>query len=297
MERYSVYKRFRCSAQIEADGIGPRRPCRAFASQSPSDFRRKPAPIQVVWLDYFDTTGLATMDYILSDPITTPPGSSQRFAEQSAALARVCAGRRHTFLRMSPNEVPPDGSCLAVSTGWIRSTRGRSGCGQNNPGNRCLVAAEKRAFSVRVTRKLLAQFAAHGVTSGGSNCAGPQTTSNFWTNTAISILRSTRIPTPVAIGGCTLDGRAGDYLGWETMISRQTAAMLHCVGLDSLSRSPAHYLEIAVRSARRDRLAEIRAGLRAAVESSALGNANLFTRSFAESLRTIWRRWCAETRR
>ena len=88
-------------------------------------------------------------------------------------------------------------------------------------------------------------------------------------------------------------------LAGERMISRQTAAMLHCVGLDSfVAENAAHYVEIAVRSAKeRDRLAEIRAGLRGSVQTSAVGDASLFTRSFAECLRTIWRRWCAETRR
>ena len=80
------------------------------------------------------------------------------------------------------------------------------------------------------------------------------------------------------------------------MISRQTATMLHCVGLASfVAENPDHYLEIALRSAtERDRLTEIRSGLRAAVQASALGDAAVFTESFVQCLRTIWRRWCAE---
>ena len=82
----------------------------------------------------------------------------------------------------------------------------------------------------------------------------------------------------------------------DCMISRQTAAMLHCVDLDSfVAEDPKQYLEIAIRSsAQRDRLAEIRAGLRSAMQNSALANADIFTQSFAACLRTIWRRWCIE---
>ena len=85
-------------------------------------------------------------------------------------------------------------------------------------------------------------------------------------------------------------------LAGESMISRQTATMLHCVGLESfVAENPDHYLEIALRSAKeRDRLTEIRRGLRAAMQTSALGDAAVFTESFAQCLRTIWRRWCAE---
>ena len=38
-------------------------------------FTRKPAPIQVTWLGAAWTTGLTSIDYVLSDPIMAPPGT------------------------------------------------------------------------------------------------------------------------------------------------------------------------------------------------------------------------------
>jgi protein O-GlcNAc transferase len=47
---------------------------------------RRPAPLQATWLDYSDTTGVAQIDYLISDAVHTPPAEAEHFTERLVLL-------------------------------------------------------------------------------------------------------------------------------------------------------------------------------------------------------------------
>ena len=77
-------------------------------------FAHKPAPLQVTWLGYPDTTGMPVIDYRLTDDIADPPGQSDPY--HSETLLRLPDG----FLCYGPPQnAPAVGGLPARQNGWI----------------------------------------------------------------------------------------------------------------------------------------------------------------------------------
>ena len=79
-------------------------------------FARKPAPVQVAMLGMVTTTGLATIDYRLSDPYLDPPGPGDRdYTERTVRLPHGC------WCYQPPEGTPPVGVLPALE--WLRHLR------------------------------------------------------------------------------------------------------------------------------------------------------------------------------
>jgi predicted O-linked N-acetylglucosamine transferase (SPINDLY family)/predicted SAM-dependent methyltransferase len=77
-------------------------------------FLLKPAPIQVAWIGYPNTTGLRAMDYRIVDAITDPPGESDRYHTET--LVRLPS----TFLCYTPpKEAPPVAAAPCLHNGYV----------------------------------------------------------------------------------------------------------------------------------------------------------------------------------
>ena len=79
-------------------------------------FARRPAPVQAVWIGYFGTTGLSTIDWLIADRHLVPPEAERWFSERILRLpdSYVCYRPPKDVPDVSP---PPSDTADAVTFG------------------------------------------------------------------------------------------------------------------------------------------------------------------------------------
>jgi predicted O-linked N-acetylglucosamine transferase (SPINDLY family) len=265
-------------------------------------FARKPAPVQVTWAGYVDTTGLTAMDYILADRFQIPAEAEVHYREKVLRMpdGYVCYE--------PPDEAPAVSPLPALSRGHV--TYGSF----NNPAkiNRSVVQvwAEilRRAPQSRlilkfmglndpaVTRRLSAEFIAERVDAGRLDIRGPSPHAELLEQYQdIDIALD---PFPYAGGLTTCEAL---WMGvpvitcpGETFASRHGLSHLSNVGLtETIARDVDDYVAIALRLADDlPRLAELRSQLRSQTAASPLCDGPRFAANLATLLRGVWRDWC-----
>jgi predicted O-linked N-acetylglucosamine transferase (SPINDLY family) len=264
-------------------------------------FARKPAPVQVSWLGYFNTTGLATMDYFLSDPWSSPPGQERYFVERLLRLA-------HTRFCYQPPAYMPAVGALPAQTSGARPF----GCLNNLAKlNERVLALWAEVLQAVPGAKLLIQAAALDDTLNRSRfrdlCAR-----NGIASARLELRASVPVdetpasyaaidialdPFPFCGGMTSLEalwlGVPVITLAGETIASRQSASMLMNLGLPQLiAADSAQYVNLAAQLARDlPRLAALRAGLRQRFSLSPLMDYAGFARELETAYGDMWRDW------
>lgn len=270
-------------------------------------FARRPAPIQVSWLGYFNTTGLATMDYFLSDPWSSPAGQDRHYVEKLLRLphTRFCYQAPEYMPGVSPLPAEENGrvtfGCLnnlskvneKVLALWGEVLRAV-------PGAQLLVQAA--ALDDAPNRSRFGELCArHGIAPARLELRGfipiDQAPASYG---AIDIALD---PFPFCGGMTSLEalwlGVPVITLAGETIASRQSASMLMNLGLPELiAENAAQYVNMATQLARDlPRLSGLRAGLRQRFATSPLMDYAGFARGLELAYRNMWLRWTAPSSR
>lgn len=269
-------------------------------------FARKPAPVQVSWLGYLATTGLATMDYRVVDSHTAPPGLCEPYYTET--IVRL----PDTFVcYRPPTEAPEVGPLPALDAGYItfgsfnnfaKVTRdvmllwARVLCAV--PDSRLLLKADG-LNDVSVRQQTMEIFAQHGVDPQRLVLLGRDATveAHFSRYNQVDIGLD---PFPCNGGTTSCDslwmGVPVICLAGDSFISRMGVSMLMNVGISGLiAGTEDDYIRIAGDLAGDlGRLRELRGGLREKMRSSPLMDAPRFTRNMEHAYRDMWERWCSQ---
>lgn len=271
-----------------------------MAKGMPLLIARKPAPVQVCWLAYPGTSGLSAMDYRISDPHLDPtamfeqfyseqtwrlPNSFWCYAPLSAeedigslpALAKghVTFGCLNNFCKVSE-------AVLRIWTGVMRAVEGSQlillapeGSSREHvlqilqqeqvaPERVKFVPFQSRSDYLRTYREIdigLETLPYNGHTTS---------LDAFWMG----------VPVPTIVG--------------QTAVGRAGLSLLQNLDLPELvAQKPEEYVGLVSGLASDlDRLAALRAGLRARMQSSPLMDGKEFARDMEAAYRSMWRRWC-----
>jgi protein O-GlcNAc transferase len=268
-------------------------------------FTLKPAPVQVSYLGYPNTTGLATVDYRLTDERVDPLGQTEQFYTEKLVYLP------YGFLCYQPPESCPDVTPLPM----LQSGRVTFGSFNNLaklsptviahwaeilravPNSRLLL--KSKALADSGTRQYLKlQFRERGVDASQLDMIG-------WTkdrldhmglygevDIALDTFPYHGVTTTcealwMGVPVLTLAGRAH--------VSRVGVSLLSAAGMDEfVCDSPDQYILKAIGMAGdANRLADLRNGLRARLKVSPLTDARRISASIEVAYRGMWRRFCS----
>jgi predicted O-linked N-acetylglucosamine transferase (SPINDLY family) len=288
-------------AQIRADGIDILVDLTGHTEASRIGVMEyRPAPVQVSWIGYANTNGVAAMDWIIADAVVLPPEDEALYIEKPLRLpgCYLCYTAPKQAVASSP---PP----------MLRQGHVTFGCFNNLAKINDEVLSAWAAILTRLpdarlllktavlreaatAQELRARFVAVGGDVTRLDLEGHSPRADYFARYATVDFMLDPFPFPggtttveaihAGVPTLTRRGRGG-------MISRNGETLLSAVGLkDWIAADTADYIGKAVAFAKDGQgLATIRARL----SLGPLGDAATYARGLEAGWRLIWRDWCA----
>ncbi len=267
-------------------------------------FAQKPAPIQISYLSYPNTTGLAAMNYRLTDSWADPPGLTDQYYTEELIRLPQC------FLcYQPPKDAPPVVELPALTHGGITFGSFKA-LATLTPEviamwSQILLAVSNSRILLKspffddraICKPYLFQFAQHGINQQRVSLLGgkknPRESLSFYSNIDISLDTS---PYNDIIATCQAlwMGVPVISLAGQTHVSRVGSSLLNGVGLPELAtKSWSEYIEKAIALASDwEQLAQLRSTLRQTMADSILCDAETFTRNLEATYRALWEQDC-----
>lgn len=267
-------------------------------------FARKPAPVQVTWLGYPNTTGLSAMDYRLTDGFADPPGMTEQFHSEKLVRLPEC------FSCYQPPRDAPDVARLpALKNGYVNFGSFNNLAKINRevmtvwakilqavPDSRLILknAGLGGKTAQKIVRKTFTEF---GVAPERLELLGRDQSEKdhlqryesidigldpFPYNGATTTCEALWMGVPVVVlAGKTHAGRVG-------------VSQLNNLGLtDLIGHTTDEYIAISTQLTRNlDHLSQLRAELRSRMATSSLTNGQRFIRNLEQTYRQMWQDWC-----
>ncbi len=265
-------------------------------------FAMKPAPIQISWLGYINTTGLQEMDYRFTDVWVNPPETQAFYTEELVYLP-------NSFTCYEPvSPCPAVSETPALENGYVTF-----GCFNNTnklsagvikawsnilhrvPGSKLLLKSSHLADDGTVER-FKNQFKVHGIPSDRLIFEGPSEIYDYLAS--YSKIDIALDPFPHNGGTTSHDalwmGVPLVTLQGDRYVGRFGVSILNNLGHPEwIGSSKKHYTEIAVHLTKNvEHLNQIRQNLRQEMASSPLCDGPAFSQHFGEALRKVWKKFC-----
>lgn len=265
-------------------------------------FARKPAPVQVTYLGYPDTTGLDAMDYIIGDTRMFPESEEGLYAEKPWRLP-------DTSLCFMPPDLPvevgplPAGEAGPVTFGCLNRQdkindsviRLWAQILQSVPES-CLLLQNRAYDEAAVVADMRRRFAAAGVESKRIELVG-----RLGWREHIEIYNRVDIALdPFPYNGTTTSVE-GLWMGvplvalrGDRLVAHMGESILYALGMPEwIAQDEAEYVaKAAAFAGDRAGLAAVRAQLRGRLLASPICDAPGFARNLEAAFRGMWRAWC-----
>lgn len=269
-------------------------------------FARRPAPVQITWMGYPNTTGLDSIDYRLTDAISDPPGQTEAF--HSEKLIRL----PEIFSCYKPSDQAPAVSELpALKNGYITF-------GSFNH------FAKINPTVLDLWARLLVRLPTARLFLKARSLADPETTAGVceaFSRAGVAADRLTLCSDELSVAAHQSLYRGVDIaldpfpyngttttcealwmglpvvtLAGQTHVSRVSASLLTCLGRPEwIAHSEDDYIERCVAlAADLQHLAELRASQRERMRCSPVCGAVRFAAQLEEIYRELWCQRCAQ---